>query len=124
MAYSERVPEDGWESQTGPRDPQPPAEAHEGRGQDEALPDTVDMEPGRDAASALLRYQGETLLKVMVRREFHPIQDATMVPIYRCPYCGDGGLRTAGTIHMRKGYAFVRACDTCLAVEIGERHIG
>jgi len=116
MAYSERVPEEGWDS----RDPQPPADSFV----DEALLDAVDMEPGRAAASALMRFQGDTLLKVMLRPSFHPIQDTTMVPIYRCPYCGDGGLRTAGTIRMRKGYAFVRACDTCSAVEVGERHIG
>jgi hypothetical protein len=137
MAYSKRVPEDEWEPsesdpspphrsrrQAGSRDSQTKTDSCEDGTEDEALLGAVDMEPGQAAASALMRFQGEVLLKVMLRPSFHPIHDTTMVPIYRCPYCGDGGLRTAGTIRMRKGYAFVRACDTCLAVEVGERHVG
>jgi hypothetical protein len=81
------------------------------------------MEPAWRAAYALMQLKCETLLSVMLRPSFHPIQDTTMVPIYPCPHCGDGGLRTAGTVRLRKGTAFVRACDTCCAVEIGERQI-
>jgi hypothetical protein len=131
MAQTERDPENGWETEepilppshrgqkddvTGPKGPDRYAELS----LDGASPD---MEPAWRAAYALMQLKCETLLSVMLRPSFHPIQDTTMVPIYPCPHCGDGGLRTAGTVRMRKGTAFVRACDTCCAVEIGERQI-
>src|SRR3974390_1253758 len=130
MAQTERDPDNGWEpeepipppsgggqnSATGPEDPDQYAEYPS----DEAY---KDMEPAWRAAYALMQLKCETLLSVMLRPSFHPIQDTTMVPIYPCPHCGDGGLRTAGTVRLRKGTAFVRACDTCCAVEIGERQV-
>jgi hypothetical protein len=41
-----------------------------------------------------------------------------LVPVSRCPYCLDGGLRMAGTVRLRAGRAAVRACDTCATVEV------
>jgi hypothetical protein len=130
MAQTERDPDNGWET----KDPIPPASHRRQNGATgpkdpdrhaEYLLDGAsrDMEPAWRAAYALMQLKCETLLSVMLRPSFHPIQDTTMVPIYPCPHCGDGGLRTAGTVRMRKGTAFVRACDTCCAVEIGERQI-
>jgi hypothetical protein len=130
MAQTERDPDNGWEQE----EPIPPP-SH--RGQSGAptsnSPDlypqypsdgaSEHMEPAWRAAYALMQLKCETLLSVMLRPSFHPIQDTTMVPIYPCPHCRDGGLRTAGTVRLRKGTAFVRACDTCCAVEIGERQI-
>ena len=83
------------------------------------------IEPAWCAARALMQIKSDLLLKIMLRPSFRPMPDKEWVPIYPCPHCGDGGLRTAGTIRMRKGgRAFVRACDTCCAVEVGEQYIG
>lgn len=118
MEGTARDADEGWEFPAGSRGPEQQAEYYpvDSVG-------AVDMEPGRSAADALMQLKCETLLHVMLRPSFLPIQDAAMVPIYPCPYCGDGGLRTAGTVRLRKGQAFVRACDTCCAVEVGERKI-
>jgi hypothetical protein len=130
MAKTERDPDNGREKE----EPIPPP-PHRGQNgvptpnspdlYPEYPPDGASghMEPAWRAAYALMQLKCETLLSVMLRPSFHPIQDTTMVPIYPCPHCGDGGLRTAGTVRLRKGTAFVRACDTCCAVEIGERQI-
>jgi hypothetical protein len=130
MAQTERDPDNGWEQE----EPIPPS-SHRGPGgiPTSNSPDLYSeypsdgasehMEPAWHAAYALMQLKCETLLNVMLRPSFHPIQDTTMVPIYPCPHCRDGGLRTAGTVRLRKGTAFVRACDTCCAVEIGERQI-
>ncbi len=96
--------------------PAPPADAES----DEIATDT---EPAWRAARALMQVRCETLLTVMLQPTFDLIQDTTLVPIYPCPHCCDGGLRTAGVLRLRKGIAFVRACDTCCAVEVGERQI-
>ncbi len=83
------------------------------------------MEPAWHAARVLLQKQGknEALLKVILQSSFRALRDDEMVPIYPCPYCGDGGMRTAGIVRMPKGRAFVRACDTCSAVEVGEQPV-
>jgi hypothetical protein len=84
---------------------------------------TTNTEPAWRAARALMKLRSETLLTVMLQPTFDLIQDTTLVPIYPCPHCCDGGLRTAGLLRLHKGIAFVRACDTCCAVEVGERQI-
>jgi len=130
MAQTERDPDNGWEQE----EPIPPP-SHRGQS-GVPTPNGPDLypeypsdgasehiEPAWRAAYALMQLKCETLLNVMLRPSFHPIQDTTMVPIYPCPHCRDGGLRTAGTVRLRKGTAFVRACDTCCEVEIGERPI-
>lgn len=129
MPQTERGPDDGCEpsefvppppdrrqNRASPKDPEYHPECH-----DDGF--SIATEPAWCAARALVRLKCETLLAVMLRPSFRPIPDTTLVPIYPCPYCGDGGLRTAGTVRMRKGNAFVRACDTCCAVEVGEQQI-
>jgi hypothetical protein len=41
------------------------------------------------------------------------------VVVVPCHHCGDGGLRTAGSVKTRTGREQVRACDTCHTVEVG-----
>lgn len=81
------------------------------------------MEPGWRAVRALVQVRGDDLLTVMLRSSFRPVRDAELVQVTPCPYCLDGGLRTAGTVRGHKGRAVVRACDTCAAVEIGGRRL-
>ncbi len=81
------------------------------------------LEHGREAAEALLRVMDDPLLRVMLRASFRPITDLDVVPVTPCPYCLDGALRVAGTVRARGGRQIVRACDTCGAVQIGERRI-
>ena len=84
-------------------------------------PSTTDLEPGWRAARALVRIQSDELLAVMLRPSFRPVRDIELVRVLPCPYCLDGGLRTAGTVRTRGGRAHVRACDTCAKVEIEQR---
>ncbi|MGO8950871.1 MAG: hypothetical protein ACLQUY_25095 [Ktedonobacterales bacterium] len=130
MEQSERDADEEWEMRDSI--PPPPHRSNSGAGSgdpgqnSDCSPgdeNSTDMEPAWRAAYALMQLKCETLLNVMLRPTFNPIQDTTMVPIYPCPHCGDGGLRTAGTLRLRKGTAFVRACDTCCSVEIGEQQI-
>jgi hypothetical protein len=79
-----------------------------------------EFEPGWAAARALMSVGNDDLLAVMLRPSFRPIGEHDVVPVRRCPYCCDGGMRTAGAVRTRLGRELVRACDTCGAVEIGE----
>lgn len=81
----------------------------------------ADVEPGWKAARSLMRLRSDALLAVMLRPSFRPVGDLELVQVAPCPYCGDGGLRTAGSVRVRQGRVAVRACDTCAAVDIGER---
>jgi hypothetical protein len=83
----------------------------------------VRLERGRDAAEALMRVMGDQLLAIMLRRSFRPVEDLDVVPILPCPDCLDGGLRLAGTVRERTGRQWVRACDTCGVITIGERRV-
>jgi hypothetical protein len=83
----------------------------------------VRFERGRDAAESLMRVAGDDLLRVMLRRTFHAIDDAATVPVIPCPHCLDGGLRLAGTLRDRTGGRLVRGCDTCGAVVVGDMRI-
>ena len=80
----------------------------------------VGFEPGWMATRALISLGSDQLMAVMVRPSFRPIDEQDIVPIWPCPYCHDGGLRTAGSVRTRRGREQVRACDTCGRVEIGD----
>lgn len=81
----------------------------------------ADVEPGWKAARSLMRLRSDALLAVMLRPSFRPVRDLDLVQVVPCPYCCDGGLRVAGSVRIRQGRVAVRACDTCAAVDIGER---
>ena len=80
----------------------------------------ADMEPGWRAVRSLMQLRSDELLAVMLRPSFRPVRDLDLVQVVPCPYCKDGGLRTAGTVRVRKGRVTVRACDTCATVDIGK----
>lgn len=109
-----------------PREPPPiSAGKHAARQRAAGEPSIVgpytEVEPGWKAARALLRLRTDALLAVMLRPSFRPAGDLDLVQVAPCPYCQDGGLRTAGSVRTRAGRAAVRACDTCAAVDIGGR---
>jgi hypothetical protein len=70
---------------------------------------------------ALTRTRGDELIAVMLRPSFRPVGETELVPVSPCPYCLDGGLRTAGSVRVRSGRVLVRACDTCGRVNVSER---
>jgi len=72
-----------------------------------------ELEPGWRAIRALMQIRSDALLAVMLRPSFRPIHDLDLVAVEPCCYCHDGGLRTAGTVRLRRGRVTVRACDTC-----------
>ncbi len=78
-----------------------------------------EREPGREALGALRGAESDALLAVMLRPSFKRIGKLDQVVVAPCHYCGDGGLRTAGSVKTRTGREHVRACDTCHTVEIG-----
>lgn len=78
-----------------------------------------DREPGREALEALSGAESDALIAVMLRPSFKPIAAHDLVVVAPCHHCGDGGLRTAGSVKTRTGREPVRACDTCHTVEIG-----
>jgi hypothetical protein len=88
---------------------------------DGAGEDLRELEPGWRAARSLMQLRSDALLSIMLRPSFRPVRDLELVPLAPCPFCGDGGLRTAGTVRGRRGRELVRACDTCGAVKLGDR---
>ena len=78
-----------------------------------------EREPGHVALQALRSAENDALLAVMLRPSFKPIAPHDLVIVAPCHHCGDGGLRTAGSVRTRTGREAVRACDTCRTVEIG-----
>lgn len=78
-----------------------------------------DREPGHEALGALRGAESDALLAVMLRPSFKWIAEDDLVVVAPCHHCGDGGLRTAGSVKTRTGREQVRACDTCHTVEIG-----
>ncbi len=103
---------DGWE----PTEPSLFSSPEEASGEAPAL----DVEPGWQAVRSLAQMKSDELLSVMLRPSFRPVRDLDVVPIAPCPYCLDGGLRTAGSVRTRNGREMVRACDTCGRVDVGE----
>lgn len=83
----------------------------------------TDLEPGWRAVRSLMQLRSAALLATMLRPSFRPVRDLDLVPVAPCPYCLDGGLRSAGSVRMRKGRVPVRACDTCGAVDVGNELI-
>jgi hypothetical protein len=78
-----------------------------------------EREPGHEALEALSGAESDALIAVMLRPSFKPIAMHDLVVVAPCHHCGDGGLRTAGSVKTRTGREQVRACDTCHTVEIG-----
>jgi hypothetical protein len=78
-----------------------------------------EREPGREALGALRGAESDALIAVMLRPSFKRIGEDDLVVVAPCPHCGDGGLRTAGSVKTRTGREQVRGCDTCRTVEIG-----
>src|SRR5579871_1511846 len=72
---------------------------------------SLDLEPGWRAIRALMQLHSDELLAVMLRPSFRPVRDLDLVPVSPCAYCYDGGLRTAGSVRVRRGRVLVRACD-------------
>lgn len=114
MAHTQHGNGDEWERLRLSFTSQPQEETENATPQ----PSTTELEPGWRAARALVRIQSDELLAVMLRPSFRPARDIELVRVLPCPYCLDGGLRTAGTVRTRGGRSFVRACDTCAKVEI------
>ncbi len=81
----------------------------------------IEFEPGWAATRALINVGNDDLLAVMLRPSFRPIGEQDVVQVRPCPYCGDGGVRPPSALRPRQGREIVRACDTCGAVEIGDR---
>lgn len=105
-----------------PREPSPMSPASDmAASEPDITSPYADVEPGWKAARSLMRLRSDALLAVMLRPSFRPVRDLELVQVVPCPYCGDGGLRMAGTVRVRAGRVAVRACDTCAAVDIGER---
>ncbi|MGH2517787.1 MAG: hypothetical protein ACRDHP_19245, partial [Ktedonobacterales bacterium] len=73
----------------------------------------TELEPGWLAARSLVQLRSDELLAIMLRPSFRPARDLDLVPVAPCTACGDGGLRTAGSVRGRRGRELVRACDTC-----------
>ncbi len=115
MLESQREPGEDWEAD-GPAGAA--ASARGDMARDEGP--FADMEPGWRAVRSLMQLRSDELLAVMLRPSFRPVRDLDLVRVAPCPYCKDGGLRTAGTVRVRKGRVTVRACDTCATVDIGE----
>lgn len=81
----------------------------------------TEMEPGWQAARALMQLESETLLALMLRPSFRPVREFDLVPVMPCMHCGDGGMRTAGSVRARRGRELVCACDTCGTILVGEQ---
>ncbi len=84
---------------------------------------TLELEPGWRAIRALMQLRSDELLAVMLRPSFRPVRDLDLVAVSPCGYCRDGGLRTAGSVRVRKRRVIVRACDTCGTVDVDERRV-
>jgi hypothetical protein len=81
--------------------------------------DEPEREPGREALEALRGAESDALIAMMLRPSFKPIGSNDLVVVVPCHHCGDGGLRTAGSVKTRTGRELLRACDTCHTVEVG-----
>ena len=117
MAHTQRSGGDEWERLRLSFTSHPSGEQTDA----ESEPATTDLEPGWRAARSLIQVKSDELLAVMLRPSFRPVRDTELVPVIRCHFCLDGGLRVAGTVRTRHGRSLVRACDTCAKVEIEQR---
>jgi hypothetical protein len=118
MLQPQRESDDGWmESDSLPAS----GPARQGSS---AYGPATDLEPGWRAIRALMQLRSDELLAVMMRPSFRPVREIDLVSVAPCTYCHDGGMRTAGTVRMRRGRVTVHACDTCGTVDIGEQLAG
>jgi hypothetical protein len=72
-----------------------------------------DLERAHQANAALRHKQGRALLTVRARATFCPLHDSTLVPVFPCAACLDGGLRAVGTVRSKQGMQRAHICDTC-----------
>ena len=119
MPQRQRGPDDeGWNG----LDPSPASySAHKRQEGSSGSNSCGELEPGWRAIRALLQIHNDELLAVMLRPSFRPVHDLDLVAVAPCYYCYDGGLRTAGTVRLRRGRVTVRTCDTCGRVDLGEQ---
>lgn len=78
-----------------------------------------DFEHGWQALAGLAGRMSSRLQTVQGANEYAPVSPWEVVPVEPCPFCADGGLRTAGYVTRDHKLLPVRQCDTCHAVEIG-----
>jgi hypothetical protein len=78
-----------------------------------------DFEHGWQALAGLAGRMSIRLQSVQAANEYAPVSPWEVVPVEPCPFCADGGLRTAGYVSRDHKLLPVRQCDTCHAVEIG-----
>ncbi len=78
-----------------------------------------DFEHGWQALAGLAGRMSTRLQTVQGTNDYAPVSPWEVVPVEPCPFCGDGGLRTAGYVTRDHKLLPVRQCDTCHAVEIG-----
>jgi hypothetical protein len=78
-----------------------------------------DFEHGWQALAGLAGRMSRRLQSVQATNDYAPVSPWEVVPVEPCPFCADGGLRTAGYVSRDHQLLPVRQCDTCHAVEIG-----
>jgi hypothetical protein len=79
------------------------------------------VEPAGQATRALQRVVSDELQEVRAHPSFRQVPDDARVPVSGCPVCGDGALRTVGTIETSIGQLLARACDACGLVDLDPR---
>jgi hypothetical protein len=79
----------------------------------------LEMELGSQARKGLEGRLCPEVQHVLQARNFLPVGPNEEVPVERCPYCDDGGLRIIGYVQRNHQLSPVRQCDTCHAAEIG-----
>jgi hypothetical protein len=80
-----------------------------------------DFEHGWQALAGLAGRMSARLQTVQGTDSYAPVSPWEVVPVEPCPFCADGGLRTAGYVTRDHQLLPVRQCDTCHAVEIGSQ---
>jgi hypothetical protein len=83
-----------------------------------------DFEHGWQALAGLAGRMSTRLQSVQGTDEYAPVGPWEVVPVEPCPFCADGGLRTAGYVSRDRQLLPVRQCDTCHAVQIGGDFFG
>jgi hypothetical protein len=83
-----------------------------------------DFEHGWQALAGLAGRMSTRLQSVQGTDEYAPVGPWEVVPVEPCPFCADGGLRTAGYVTRNRQLLPVRQCDTCHAVQIGAEFFG
>ena len=116
MTHPEWTADEGWKADI-------PFGSDAARESDDEQESSRDLEPGWRAIRALMQLRSDELLAVMLRPSFRPVRDMDLVPVTPCLRCMDGGMRTAGTVRVRRGRVTVRACDTCSAVDVSDQSV-